>query len=51
MIGSGIFLLPATLANVGSVTLIGWLLSGINARMRWPKLRRQTSPAASGPAW
>ena len=25
MIGSGIFLLPATLAGVGSLTLIGWL--------------------------
>ena len=27
MIGSGIFLLPATLASVGSITLIGWLFA------------------------
>ena len=27
MIGSGIFLLPATLATVGSITIVGWLLA------------------------
>lgn len=27
MIGSGIFLLPATLAQVGSLTILGWLLA------------------------
>lgn len=31
MIGSGIFLLPATLAAFGSVTVIGWLVTGIGA--------------------
>lgn len=31
MIGSGIFLLPATLAAFGSVTVIGWLITGIGA--------------------
>jgi arginine:agmatine antiporter len=31
MIGSGIFLLPATLATVGSITVIGWLLATAGA--------------------
>jgi len=31
MIGSGIFLLPATLAGVGSLTLIGWLAASLGA--------------------
>lgn len=31
MIGSGIFLLPATMAEIGSVSLIGWLISGAGA--------------------
>src|SRR5688572_23798199 len=31
MIGSGIFLLPATLASIGSVTLIGWLFATFGA--------------------
>jgi arginine:agmatine antiporter len=26
MIGSGIFLLPATLAGVGSLTVLGWMI-------------------------
>ncbi len=31
MIGSGVFLLPATLAAFGSISLIGWLVSAIGA--------------------
>jgi arginine:agmatine antiporter len=27
MVGSGIFLLPATLASIGSITLLGWLVA------------------------
>lgn len=31
MIGSGVFLLPATLAAIGSITLVAWLISGAGA--------------------
>lgn len=31
MIGSGIFLLPATMAKLGSISLVGWLISGLGA--------------------
>lgn len=31
MIGSGIFLLPASLAQIGSISLISWLLTGCGA--------------------
>lgn len=31
MIGSGIFLLPATLASFGSISLIGWIISAFGA--------------------
>lgn len=31
MIGSGIFLLPASMAKIGSISLFGWLFSGIGA--------------------
>ena len=31
MIGSGIFLLPATLAAVGSITVIGWAIGTVGA--------------------
>ncbi len=31
MVASGIFMLPATLASYGSLSLVGWLLSGIGA--------------------
>lgn len=31
MIGSGIFLLPATLASFGSISLIGWIISALGA--------------------
>ncbi len=31
IIGSGIFLLPATLAQIGSISVIGWLISTVGA--------------------
>ncbi len=31
MVASGIFMLPATLAGFGSISLLGWVLSGIGA--------------------
>ena len=31
MIGSGIFLLPASLAAYGSISIVGWLISGLGA--------------------
>jgi APA family basic amino acid/polyamine antiporter len=31
MIGSGIFLLPASLAPFGSISLIGWLITSVGA--------------------
>jgi arginine:agmatine antiporter len=52
MIGSGIFLLPATLAGVGSVTLIGWAVASGGAMalaLMFGKLARR-QPMAGGPA-
>ena len=52
MIGSGIFMLPATLAGVGSVTLIGWAAASIGAialALLFAKLARR-QPMAGGPA-
>ena len=52
MIGSGIFLLPATLARVGSVTIVGWLAASIGAvalALMYGKLARR-QPMAGGPA-
>jgi APA family basic amino acid/polyamine antiporter len=31
MIGSGVFLLPSSLAAYGSISLLGWLFSSIGA--------------------
>ena len=31
MIGSGIFMLPASLASIGGISIIGWVLSGAGA--------------------
>ena len=31
MVGSGVFLLPSSLAGVGSISLLGWLLTGTGA--------------------
>jgi arginine:agmatine antiporter len=51
MIGSGIFLLPATLAAVGSITLIGWLIATAGALLIAAVLARlaQVAPIAGGP--
>src|SRR5262245_42275786 len=52
MIGSGIFLLPATLAGVGSITLIGWFVASIGAltlALLFSRLARR-KPMAGGPA-
>ena len=52
MIGSGIFLLPATLARVGSVTLIGWAIASVGAlalALLFSRLARR-KPMAGGPA-
>src|SRR3954471_9847632 len=52
MIGSGIFLLPATLAGVGSLTLLGWIIGTLGAlalAMLFGRLARR-KPMAGGPA-
>ena len=52
MIGSGIFLLPATLANVGSLTVLGWVIGTIGALalgLLFARLARR-KPMAGGPA-
>ena len=52
MIGSGIFLLPATLAGVGSLTVIGWVIATVGAlalALLFGKLARR-KPMAGGPA-
>jgi arginine:agmatine antiporter len=52
MIGSGIFMLPATLATVGSVTIIGWVaasLGAVSLALLFGKLARR-QPMAGGPA-
>jgi arginine:agmatine antiporter len=52
MIGSGIFLLPASLAAVGSVTLIGWVIASLGAlalALLFGRMARR-KPMAGGPA-
>ncbi|HEU5137614.1 MAG TPA: amino acid permease [Steroidobacteraceae bacterium] len=52
MIGSGIFLLPATLASVGSLTVLGWVIGTIGALalgLLFARLARR-KPMAGGPA-
>jgi arginine:agmatine antiporter len=52
MIGSGIFLLPATLASVGSLTVLGWMIGTVGAlalALLFSKLARRR-PLAGGPA-
>jgi APA family basic amino acid/polyamine antiporter len=51
MIGSGIFLLPASLAPYGGLSLVGWLVSATGAillALVFARLAR-TDPAAGGP--
>jgi arginine:agmatine antiporter len=52
MIGSGIFLLPATLAAVGSITIIGWLIATLGAALIAVVLAKlaQIAPQPGGPA-
>jgi arginine:agmatine antiporter len=51
MIGSGIFLLPATLAAVGSISLFGWLIGACGALLIAAVLAKlgQVVPEAGGP--
>ena len=51
MIGSGIFLLPASLARFGGVSLIGWLVSAGGALVLATVFARlsRLDPAAGGP--
>ncbi len=51
MIGSGIFLLPATLASYGAVSLGGWIFTGAGAVLLALVFSRlsQTIPSAGGP--
>ena len=52
MIGSGIFLLPATLAGVGSLTVLGWVIATFGAlalALLFGKLAHR-KPMAGGPA-
>jgi arginine:agmatine antiporter len=51
MIGSGIFLLPASLATVGSLTVIGWLIGASGALLIALVLAKLSSaiPLAGGP--
>src|SRR6204780_4777422 len=51
MIGSGIFLLPATLASVGSITVIGWGVGTVGALLIATILAKlsQVAPQPGGP--
>ncbi len=52
MIGSGVYLLPATLAKVGSVTIFGWVLASAGAlalALLFARLAAR-KPLAGGPA-
>jgi APA family basic amino acid/polyamine antiporter len=51
MIGSGIFLLPALMAKIGSISLIGWLISGLGALLLAIVFGRLSKmvPATGGP--
>lgn len=52
MIGSGIFLLPATLASVGSITILGWIFATLGAVVIAIVLAKlsQIAPQPGGPA-
>jgi arginine:agmatine antiporter len=51
MIGSGIFLLPATLAGIGSISLLGWIAATVAALLLALALARLAAvdPQAGGP--
>ena len=51
MMGSGVFMLPANLAGIGSIAIIGWIITTIGAialALVFAKLT-QIYPAAGGP--
>lgn len=51
MVGSGVFLLPASLAAFGGLSLVGWLISSVGAvllALTFARLAR-LNPAAGGP--
>ncbi len=50
MIGSGVFLLPATLATIGSVSIIGWVVTTLGALLLAAifSLLARVRPAAGG---
>lgn len=48
MIGSGVFLLPATLATVGSISALGWLLAAVGAILIGLTLAGLASVAPTG---
>jgi arginine:agmatine antiporter len=50
MVGSGIYLLPATLATVGSITVVGWLIATAGALLIAAVLAKlaQVVPAPAG---
>ncbi|MFO7276075.1 MAG: amino acid permease [Pseudomonadota bacterium] len=52
MVGSGIYLLPATLATVGSITVLGWLIAGGGALLIASVLARlgRIAPRPGGPS-
>src|SRR5690554_5980031 len=51
MVGSGIFLLPATLGSVGSITILGWIIATVGALLVAAVLGRlaRAAPEAGGP--
>jgi arginine:agmatine antiporter len=51
MVGSGIYLLPATLASVGSIVIVGWIVATLGALLVAAVLGRlaQVAPEAGGP--
>lgn len=51
MVGSGVFLLPASLTPYGGLSLVGWLVSSVGAillALTFSRLAR-FNPAAGGP--
>ena len=51
MMGSGVFMLPANLAGIGSIALLGWLITCVGAialALTFAKLA-SIDPAAGGP--
>ena len=51
MIGSGVFLLPATLAAFGSISLLGWLISAVGAATLAYRFHRAKQNTACQVRW